>query len=149
MTENGHSHVPARALLASAALALAGIGCSSNPLDGTWSTATTIGTLTVTETVDVESGGSLSVTWSGTSATCSGAWTTSGYQWAATPTEVTISGTPSCSGAITCGAVSINCSGDTGGVKAGSCTYALTDGNDTLALTACSGPSDVTFTRAN
>ena len=53
-----------------------------------------------------------------------------------------------CTGSITCGAVSLSCTGDQG-LKAGSCTYALSNGNDTLALTACSGTSDVTLTRAN
>jgi len=148
MLEKRHSTVPSGALLGSLALALVGMGCSSSPLDGTWSAASTVGTFTATETVDVSSGGTLTVAVSAMSASCSGAWNTTGYEWAATATEITISGTPVCTGSITCGALSLSCSG-TSQVKVGSCAYALSNGNDTLALTACTGTSDVTFTREN
>ena len=149
MTEHGCSTVQARALLALSALALIGMGCSSNPLDGSWITASTVGTFTTTETVEVNSDGTLSVAVTATSSSCSGASNTTGYQWAATATEITVSGTPVCTGSITCGALTLACTGATGTVKNGSCTYALSSGNDTLALTACTGITATTFTRAN
>lgn len=130
------------------ALAVGGTGCSNSPLDGAWTTATTVGGVTFTETFQVNGDGTLSVTESASSASCSGSWTATGYSWAATASSVTFSGTPTCTGSITCGAVSVSCSSDQG-LKAGSCTYTLSNDDDTLALTACSGTSDVTLTRAD
>jgi hypothetical protein len=49
---------------------------------------------------------------------------------------------------ITCGAVSFSCSGNGNQFKAGSCTYALSNNDNTLALTGCSGTSDATLTRS-
>jgi hypothetical protein len=150
MAEKGRSTVHTRGLLATAALAVVGTGCNNNPLVGNWATAGTFGTLTVTETVDVSGDGTLSVKVSGMSASCSGAWTTTGYTWAATATEITLSGKPACTGSITCGALSLSCSGGMNtALSTGSCTYALSNNDDTLALTACTGISNGTFTRAN
>jgi hypothetical protein len=150
MAEKSHSAVHTRGLLATAALAVVGMGCNSNPLVGKWATASTVGTFTATETVDVSGNGTLSVNVSGMSASCSGSWSTTGYMWAATSSSITVSGTPVCTGSITCGALSLSCSGGKGtGLSAGSCTYAFSNNDDTLALTACSGTSDVTFTREN
>jgi hypothetical protein len=149
MARTGHSTVYTRGLpAAAAALALASAGCSSNPLDGTWSVASTFGTFTATQTVDISSGGSLTVTYTATSSSCSGTLTNTGYQWAATASSITFSGTPVCTGSITCGALSLSCT-EASSFKAGSCTYALSDDNDTLALTACSGTSDTTYIRAD
>jgi len=119
----------------------------SNPLVGSWTTATTSGMTTYTETVDVSPDGSLSVSLTTGGASCSGTLTNTGYTWTSTATTVTVSGTATCSGSITCGALSYDCSASKPGVTAGSCDYSLTNGNDTLALTGCTGISNATFTR--
>jgi hypothetical protein len=150
MVELSRSRVHTRGLLASAALAVVGMGCSSNPLVGTWAAASTAGTLTTTETVDVSGNGSLSVKVSAMGTSCSGSWSTTGYMWAATSTSITVSGTPDCTGSIACGALSLSCTRGKGeALGAGACTYTLSNGDDTLALTACTGIADVTFTREN
>ncbi len=146
MTRQAYSRVLTGGLVA---VALAGTGCSSNPLDGTWSTAFTVLTFTGTETIDVSSDGTLKVTVTSASASCSGTEVTTGYQWAATASSITFSGTPACTGSITCGALSLDCSKSGSSFTAGSCTYTLSDSNDTLALTACSGTSDATYIRAD
>jgi hypothetical protein len=141
-----------REWLVGATLAMLGAGCSSgsnSPLVGTWAAATTVGTFTGTKTLQVNGDGSLGVTESATSTSCSGSWVTTGYSWAATATAVTFSGTPVCTGSITCGAVSLSCSGSTQALAAGACNYTLSAGDDTLALTGCTGTSDGTFTREN
>jgi hypothetical protein len=135
-------------LLVPVVLAAVGVGCSSNPLDGTWTTANTVLTVTLTETIEVNGDGTLTVSDTASSASCSGSWTTTGYAWAATASSITFSGTPTCTGSITCGPLSLSCAGNQG-LTAGSCTYALSNANDTLALTACSGTSDLTLTRAD
>ena len=139
-----------RGLIVSAAIA---VGCSgssgsSNPIVGTWTTADTVGTATFTETVDLNADGTLVVTLTAASASCSGTETTTGYTWAATAASITISGTPACSGAITCGTLSDACS-DSTSLKSAACTYTLSNNNDTLALTACTGIDDLTFTRGS
>src|ERR1700761_1236928 len=134
-------------LVMSAALATSGIGCSSgssSPLVGTWSTAATVAGFTVTETLVVNGDQTLSATTTANSTSCSGSWTATGYAWAATASSVTFSGTPTCTGSITCGNVSVSCSGNDQAFKDGSCTYALSNNDDTLALTGCSGTSDAT-----
>jgi hypothetical protein len=84
-----------------------------------------------------------------TGGSCSGSWDATGYSWAATANSITFSGTPTCTGSITCGALSLSCAGQSQALKVGSCTYSLSNGNDTLALTACTGTSDLTLTRQN
>ena len=139
---------------ASATIAVLAVGCggsssgSSNPLVGKWTTAKSVGTVTVTETVNLNANGTLVVQVTAASATCSGTETTTGFAWAATAASITFSGTADCTGAITCGTVSVACS-DSTGVKASACTYALSNNNDTLALTACTGIDDATFTRGS
>ncbi len=134
-------------LLLPAALAALGMGCSHNPLVGTWVSAYTVGTVTVTETIEVNADGTLVVNAVGSGSGCTGAEAVTGYEWAATSSSVTFSGTPACTGGITCGPVTVDCSGNQG-FKAGSCTYALSNNDDTLALTACSGTNDLTLTRS-
>ena len=147
MAKQVRSTAYVQGLLAAGVLAMMGTGCSSNPLDGTWITAGTLAGVTVTDNVIVDGDGTLSVK-STASGSCTGTEEWTGYSWAATSTSVTFSGTATCSGAFTCGAVSVNCSGSTDPpLKTGSCTYAISDDNDTLALTACSGTADATLTR--
>ena len=121
----------------------------SNPLVGSWTTAVTSGSSTRTETVTVNADGTLSVALTTGGGSCSGTLTYDGYAWTSTATSVTITGSGSCAGTITCGSLTYDCSTATKGVTAGTCTYALSNGNDTLALTGCSGISDATFTRAS
>jgi hypothetical protein len=134
-------------LLVPLVLAVLGMGCSHNPLVGSWSTAATVGTFTGTETYEINADGTVVWTASGAGSSCTGAWTVTGYTWTATSSSIAFSGTPVCNGALTCGALSLSCSG-AGQLKAGSCTYALSNNDDTLALTGCSGTSDVTLTRS-
>ena len=135
-------------LTAPAALAILGMGCSHNPLVGTWNTAFTALGITGTTSIVVSSDGTMVVDVNGSGASCTGASTTTGYAWAATGASITFSGTPVCTGGITCGNLSLSCSGNQA-FKAGSCTYALSNNDDTLALTGCTGTTDATYTRAN
>lgn len=145
--------VRARGALGCAAIAGLGMGCSTNPLVGTWSTAFTVGSSTLTDTLDLSSDGTLSVAISNGSPSCSGAWDVAGLTWTATAASgadsgtIAVSGTPDCTGSITCGAVSVSCAEENLEFKAGSCTYTLSSDDDTLALTACTGTPDGTFTR--
>ncbi len=133
-------------LLLPAALAALGMGCSHNPLVGTWVSAYTVAGITITETIEVDGDGTLIVNAVG-SGSCTGMEATTGYEWAATSTSVTFSGMPVCTGGVTCGPLTYDCTGNQG-FKAGSCTYALSNNDDTLALTACSGTNDLTLTRS-
>lgn len=135
--------------LAVAMTSTMGMGCSHNPLVGTWTTAFTTLGFTGTTSYEVNGDGTIVVTQVGSSSSCSGSSVTTGYQWAATDSSITFSGTPVCNGSITCGSVSLSCSGTSGGLQAGSCAYALSNNDDTLALTSCSGTNDVTLTRTN
>ncbi len=137
-------------LAAAGALAVLGAGCSSDPLVGTWATSFTYLGTTGTSTYQVNGDGTLAYTLSGSGSTCSGSMTWSGYTWTSTGTSVAFAGVPQCSGSFTCGAFSLNCTaGSSQALKAGSCSYALSNNDDTLALTSCSGTSDVTLTREN
>ena len=137
-------------LLASAALAVVGMGCggggSSNPLIGTWvASVKGSGGVTTTTSADLESGGVLTLTV--TSPSCTGSATISGLSWTSTATTLTFSGTPACTTSLSCDGVSIACT-ENGEAKAGVCTYALTGGNDTLTLSGCSAATvDGTYTR--
>jgi hypothetical protein len=137
--------------VALAMVSLLGAACSSsgssNPLVGTWSSASTTGATTVTETVDIHGDGSLSVTQTAQGASCTGSVTSTGFSWSSTATTVSVTGSASCTGSITCGAISFDCADAAHSLTSGTCTYALSDGNDTFALTGCTGISDATFTR--
>jgi hypothetical protein len=136
-----------RSWLACAALTLVGAGCggSTNPLDGTWQTASTFLSCTGTRAYTLNGDGSLVVTETGGGA-CSGAWTTTGLAWAATSTEITFSGTGTCTGTVSYGSLGLTCSSSTS--YTGACAYALSANDDTLTLSQCSGVSDETLTRA-
>ena len=141
--------------LAAAALAVLGAGCggggidAGNPLVGSWETAFSSAGITGTETYQVNADGTLSYSLSA-SGTCSGSLTWSGYLWSSTATSVAFSGTPVCSGSATCGALTYSCSlAMSAAPTSGACDYALSNGDDTLALTNCTGTSNVTLLRAN
>lgn len=137
-------------LTAAGVLAVLGAGCGSgDPLVGSWATAFSTLGIVGTQTYEVSSNGTLSYTLTG-SGTCSGTLTWSGYMWAATATSVTFSGVPQCSGTATCGGFSFDCAkANSVAPQSGACTYQLSDNDDTLALTSCTGTSDVTLIRAN
>ena len=133
--------------LALAALAAAGMGCgggSSNPLVGSWTQASSAGGQTTQTTYEVNGDGTVVVTTTG-SGSCTGTETVTGLQWAATASEVTFSGTGTCSGGLTCGAITISCASNT--TYSGACTYALSNNDDTLTLSACTGTSNTTLIR--
>ena len=141
-------------LLAFAGLAVVAMGCgssSSNPLAGTWDTSakTTAGATTTTTKIpaDLESDGSLTL--SVTVSSCTGSENISGYSWTSKGNTVTFSGTPTCTTSLTCDGVAIACT-ENGELKVGACTYALTEGNDTLTLSDCTNAkTDGTFTRGS
>jgi hypothetical protein len=135
-----------------AALAMLGMGCGGkgfdSPLVGTWATPTSTGGLNGTVTVDLNGDGSLSVIFSGASTSCTGTETWTGYSWTSTSSVVAFSGTGSCAGGITCGPLTLNCSGNQA-FQPGSCSYAFSNNNNTLILTNCVGTSNATYTRQN
>jgi hypothetical protein len=125
------------------------MGCgsgSSNPLVGSWAEASSVAGETTQTTYELNGDGTVVVTATG-SGLCTGTETVTGLQWAATSSSVTFSGTGMCSGGVTCGPLTFNCSGAQS--YAGACTYALSSNNDTLALTGCTGTSDKTLIRTN
>jgi hypothetical protein len=125
-------------LLAPLALAILGMGCSHDPLVGTWSKSLMVLTFTGSQSYEVNANGTIVVNTSVASSSCTGSWVTTGYTWAATANSITFSGTPTCTGQLTCGTVSVACSNNNQ-LQAGSCTYALSNNDDTLTLTNCSG----------
>lgn len=133
-------------LLAPAALAILGLGCSSDPLVGTWTRSYVTFGITITEDYVVSGDGTLGMHGTG-AGSCTGAEDITGYTWAATASSVTFSGTPACTGGLTCGAVTFACDAQSAGLKAGSCTYAFSNENNTLTLSSCSGVSDMVLTR--
>jgi hypothetical protein len=129
------------------ALVVLGMGCSHNPLVGTWTQPVMVATFSGTESFEVNGDGTLVVLVQGAGSSCSGTWTYSGYSWASTASSVTWSGTPMCTGSLTCGNVTVACSSNTSQLQAGSCTYALSSDDNTLTLTGCTGMSNATLIR--
>src|SRR4051794_36467010 len=101
---------------------LALVGCSSNPLVGTWDgpTSNTLGAELHAEVKFDPSTVSYSLVGSGT---CSGTLTYAGYSWLSDAVTLTFSGTPTCSGAVTCGALKVDCGQTTQSSTLGACTY--------------------------
>lgn len=143
------------ARIGAVALAILGIGCSGgssfggNPLEGTWTTGATVGTFSGTQSYDVNPDGTIVVSVTGTAGACTGSFSWTGYTWAATNASITFSGTATCTGALTCGAFSYDCSKTQSPLTAGSCTYTLSNNDNTLSLSDCSGTANGTFVRAN
>lgn len=130
-------------------LALMTCGCSGSPLVGHWtrSTSTPGRTGTATLTLAADGSGSFVVAVPG----CTGMWTNGDWTWSTSGTTLTIAGSYDCTGSITCGGVVLQgCNRDTS-VMNTACEYALSDNENSLALTACLGSSTtstMTFTRA-
>lgn len=125
-------------------------GCGGNPLDGTWDgpSTTTLGTTYQAE-VALNGDGTLTYSLIG-SGSCNGTLLYTGYTWASDAVTLTFSGTPTCTGAIACGALSFDCSKAGQSSALGACDYVLTSGNDSLATTNCSNATlNQTWTRKN
>ncbi|HEY1954359.1 MAG TPA: hypothetical protein VGH28_02075 [Polyangiaceae bacterium] len=129
-------------------LALA--SCSGNPLDGTWDGPST-SVLGTTYHAEVEMNGDATLSYSlvGTGS-CNGTLLYTGYTWASDAVLLTFSGTPTCTGAITCGALSYDCSAAGQASALGSCDYVFSNGNDTLTTSGCTNATlNTTWTRSN
>ena len=134
-----------RVLIASL-LALA--GCAGNPLVGTWDgpATSTLGTTYHAE-VDIKGDGTLTYSLIG-AGSCNGTLLYTGYSWTSDATTITFSGTPACSGSLTCGSVTVDCSKAQQSSTLGACGYVLSNGSDTLTTSSCSTASlDTTWTR--
>jgi hypothetical protein len=117
----------------------------ANPLDGTWTYAIhrTVGTLTVSGTLDVtlSSDGTEEETLTPTGI-CSGTVKFTGVHWTSTATTVSLSGSPTCTGTFTCtlpivGAQTESCTTLLSYSLAGTCEYALSSNDDSLVLNQC------------
>jgi hypothetical protein len=98
-------------------------------------------------TANLEANGSLA--FSVTVSSCTGSENISGYSWTSTPTTITFSGTPTCISSLSCDGVAVACT-ENGELKVGACTYALTEGSDTLTLSGCTdAKNNATYTRGN
>jgi hypothetical protein len=151
-------------LLALATVLILSAGCGgravAGPLVGTWTYTAKVGyvrTIAVRFNADGTADEVLTLGDPGvaSSDTCSGTPTLSGYSWTATATELTLTGSPTCSGAITClpGWAGLNgpctfpmyslmLSGGPNGEDAatqvaGACQYTLSDDGKTLTLDQC------------
>ncbi len=129
-------------------------GCVGNPLVGTW-IATASGPINTTVTLTLNGDGTASSNLKATggsaggmTVTCTGDGVTqSGFRWSSTMTTLSITGTPTCSGASTCMAggmtLEINCgtlmSSGMMPTMMPEATYALSNNNNTLTITTMSG----------
>lgn len=126
------------------------VGCASSPLVGTWDgpSTTTLGTTSHAEVV-LDGNGTLTYALVG-SGSCNGTLLYSGYTWASDAVTLTFSGTPTCSGMVTCGALSFGCGQSTLSSALGACTYVLSNGNQTLTTTGCTnGNLNASWSRAD
>ncbi len=101
-----------RSLAALATVAVLG-GCGGSPLIGRWSTTQGTGTATQKLTITFNGDGTAAASFTG-SGDCTGTLNISGARWTATATQVTSTGTTTCSGTITCmvagQSITIDCS---------------------------------------
>ncbi len=123
-------------------------GCAAASLVGVWNgPATTVLGTTIIGSVDLATGGTATYTLEG-SGTCNGSLVYAGYGWIADATAITFSGTPTCSGTVTCGTLTFGCGQTTLSSTLGICDYSLAAGGDTLVTTNCTNASlDQTWTR--
>jgi hypothetical protein len=138
------------------ALVVLGAGCGSgsfttgSPLSGTWQAAVNNVVFAGTVVVTLADDGSFTEDLTATKVlgvSCSGTETTTGLTWSSTGTTLTVGGQAGCSGSYTCGSTTQACSTSMG-LAAGTCTYALTNGNNTLTLSGCTtAAADITLTR--
>jgi len=125
-------------------------GCAGNPLVGKWDSpsTTTLGATFHAE-VDIQGGGTLTYSLVG-SGSCTGTLLYTGYTWASDAVTLTFSGNPTCTGTVTCGALTFDCSQSAVSSTLGACTYVLSNGDQTLTTTGCSnGSLNTTWTRAD
>jgi len=125
-------------------------GCAGNPLVGTWEgpSISTLGTTYHAE-VDMKNDGTLTYALIGTGS-CNGTLLYTGYTWASDAVTLTFSGNPTCTGTVTCGALSFDCSQTAQSSTLGACTYVLSNGNQTLTTTNCSNAGlNTTWSRGN
>jgi hypothetical protein len=115
---------------------------SANPLDGTWAYSLSSGDFSVT--AEVTFGGDGSLVESVTLSQCSGTESVSGLSWTSNATSITVSGKEVCSGSLDCAGTPTPCTSMIGTVIDTTCNYTLSNGNDTLALSRCSGSSSAT-----
>jgi hypothetical protein len=113
------------------------IGPVANPLDGTWLYTEREGDQTFDARITFESDGS--ITESVEVSDCTGVDTVSGLSWTSTSTTLTVAGTESCTGELTCGTSTAGCSTMTpmGPATDTTCNYALSNGDDTLTISDC------------
>lgn len=124
-------------------------GCAGNPLVGTWDgpSTSTLGTTYHAE-VEIKGDGTLTYSLIGTGS-CNGTLLYTGYSWVSDATTLTFSGTPTCTGSLTCGALSIDCSKANQSSTLGVCDYIVSNTNDALVTSNCTnGSLDTTWTRA-
>lgn len=114
----------------------------ANPLDGTWAYSLSSGDFSATAEVTFEGDGALveSVTLS----QCTGTESVSGLSWTSNATSITVSGKEVCSGSLDCAGTRTPCTSMIGTVIDTTCNYSLSNGNDTLSLSRCSGSSSAT-----
>jgi hypothetical protein len=133
-------------ILAAAFIGCGGGGSGGSPLDGTWTYNQSTDGQTVTIAITLSGGGGLSETLS--DGACTGSLTISGQEWTSTLTTISVTGTGTCSGTLTCDGISLPCSkfsGASAGISSGAANYALSNGNNTLKVTTSNGT--LTFTR--
>jgi hypothetical protein len=141
-------------LCALSALVIAGAGCAANPLVGSWEQTTMNSGLTFTTTINLAGDGTASMTLAG-SGSCTGMQTYQGITWSSSATTLTFSGTASCSGMVTCmvagTSVDVTCQQTMQQMMNGACSYTLSDSNNSLTISQCSGSTMMTtastFTR--
>jgi hypothetical protein len=140
-------------------------GCAGNPLVGTWVATQNSGGLNGTITLTLSGDGSASsvvqITGGevmGTQITCTGAGVmNAGYRWTSTATTIAVTGTPMCSGSVTCMvagmSTEINCAAMMGmgmsNNQLENAMYTLSNNNNTLSISSTSGgmTSMFSFTR--
>ncbi len=122
-------------------LALVGVlllGCGDatpmmqSPLVGSWRTMIPAGQRMVVVDLVFQTDGSASYTASATD--CAGTLTVTGIRWTASATAITISGTQSCMGTITCPSGVVDCTATNGILTPGDVTYSLSNNNNTLTF---------------
>lgn len=152
------------AFVAASLFALA--GCAGNPLVGEWfveQNSPQGGNVRLVLALNADgtavtriepTGGTIN----GVTITCTGALSNSGYRWTSTATTISVTGTPMCSGMVTCMAQGMSSTSDcSSGLSGGmgssdplrDAMYTLSNNNNTLTITTMSnGMTSMTaFTR--
>lgn len=116
---------------------LALVGCAGNPLVGSWTTSFSAGAAGMgTGTLNLQNNGTVNLTASVSN--CAGQLQWTGTTWSSTSSTLTIGGTPTCSGSITCTAggatATVDCSMISSPVATGDSAYTLSNNNNTLTI---------------